>query len=343
MQGRTLAGQWDISLRDLEHAIGLDSNGDGAISWGEVKARHEFIADYALGRLHIATVSQECRLYPEQQQVDEHSDGTYTVLSFASDCSTDGLLQLDYRLFFDLDPTHRGLLQVVYADGAQTAVLSPEQPATELLVNSRSRWQQFGDYWREGVWHIWIGFDHILFLLALLLPAIFWRESDNRRNARSVRSVLLDITAIVTAFTLAHSFTLSIAVLGWIALPSRWVESAIAATIVLAACNNLYPFIPGRRWLIAFVLGLIHGFGFASVLADLGLPGQTLALALAGFNIGVESGQLTIVLVFIPLAYLLRDFLFYRAAVLKLGSLAIAVMASVWLIERSFNIHLLTL
>jgi hypothetical protein len=113
--------------------------------------------------------------------------------------------------------------------------------------------------------------------------------------------------------------------------------------LACGAAAGTYPFIPGRRWLIAFVLGLIHGFGFASVLADLGLPGQTLALALAGFNIGVESGQLTIVLVFIPLAYLLRDFLFYRAAVLKLGSLAIAVMASVWLIERSFNIHLLTL
>jgi hypothetical protein len=305
-----------------------------------LKARHDVIADYALGRLLITTEQQQCRLRPQQQRVDTHSDGAYAVLNFASDCSTGSPMDLDYRLLFDLDPSHRGLLQVVYIDGAQTAVLSPQKPGTGLSVGSRSGWQQFGDYWREGVWHIWIGFDHILFLLALLLPAVFRSDNELRPAGSSLRTMLLGISGIVTAFTIAHSMTLSSAVLGWVVLPARWVESAIAATIVLAAFNNIYSFLPGPRWLIAFVLGLIHGFGFASVLAGLGLPDGALALALAGFNIGVESGQLLIVLAFIPFAYLLRDFLHYRAAVLKLASLTIAVLASVWLIERSFNIRL---
>ena len=111
---------------------------------------------------------------------------------------------------------------------------------------------------------------------------------------------------VVTAFTVAHSITLSLAALGVISLPSRLVESAIAASVVLAALNNVCPVVYGGRWIIAFCFGLIHGFGFASVLTDLGLPQDSLLLALVAFNLGVELGQLAIVAVFLPIAYALR-------------------------------------
>ena len=101
--------------------------------------------------------------------------------------------------------------------------------------------------------------------------------------------------------------------------------------------------LPRRRWTIAFVLGLIHGFGFASVLADLGLPSGALALALLGFNLGVEAGQLAIVAVFLPFAFLLRDSWFYRRVVFTAGSAAAAAIAAVWLFERSFDFQLLPL
>ena len=145
---------------------------------------------------------------------------------------------------------------------------------------------------------------------------------------------------VVTAFTVAHSITLSLAALGVISLPSRLTESAIAASVVLAALNNVHPVVYGGRWIIAFAFGLIHGFGFASVLTDLGLPQGSLLLALVAFNLGVELGQLAIVAVFLPVAYALRDTRLYRLGILIGGSLLVAAIAAVWLIERAFNLSL---
>jgi hypothetical protein len=143
---------------------------------------------------------------------------------------------------------------------------------------------------------------------------------------------------VVTAFTLAHSITLSLAALQVISLPSRLVESAIAASVVLAALNNLRGTVESRRWVLAFCFGLIHGFGFASVLTDLGLPQQALVLALVGFNVGVEIGQLAIVAVFLPLAFSLRSTGFYRLGVLKAGSVLVAVLAGWWFVQRAFDL-----
>jgi len=127
-----------------------------------------------------------------------------------------------------------------------------------------------------------------------------------------------------------------------ISLPSRLVESAIAASVVLAALNNLIPLVGGRRWVVAFAFGLIHGFGFASVLAELGLPRDALVLALVGFNLGVEAGQLAIVAAFLPLAYFLRASWFYRRVVLSGGSTAIVAIAMIWLLERVLNMKLIS-
>jgi len=138
----------------------------------------------------------------------------------------------------------------------------------------------------------------------------------------------------VTAFTVAHSITLSLAVLGLVHLPSRLVESAIAASVVVAAINNLWPLFAEGAWMVAFGFGLLHGFGFANALRDLGLQHGQLALTLFGFNLGVEIGQLAIVAVFLPLALSLRHLLFYQRFVLRFGSAAIIMVASTWLAER---------
>jgi hypothetical protein len=335
LDGTTVAGRWDIALRDLDHALGLDRDGDDAITWGELQTRHGAIAEYALARLRLTGEGRNCGLNADRQWVVNHSDGAYTVLYWTSDCRADELRQLDYRLFADLDPTHRGLVQLRYPDGVQTAILGGDQPLLALEPGGRGNWSQFAEYWREGVWHIWIGFDHILFLLALLLPSVLWWQDGCWQRAASLGRVARDVVAVVTAFTVAHSITLSAAVLGWVVLPARLVESAIAATVIFAALNNLFPMVRARRWLLAFGLGLIHGFGFAGVLIDLGLPADALALALAGFNLGVEFGQLVIVFLFVPLAYALRGSWFYRRACLQFGSLAVASMALLWLLERS--------
>jgi HupE / UreJ protein len=125
-------------------------------------------------------------------------------------------------------------------------------------------------------------------------------------------------------------------------LPSRLVESAIAVSVVVAALNNLVPLFNHRRWMVAFGFGLIHGFGFASVLAELGLPQGALVLSLVGFNLGVEAGQLAIVSVFLPLTYMLRRTAFYRRGVLVVGSLLTMVLALVWLAERALDLKLIS-
>ena len=362
VDGSTLSGQWDIALRDIDFAIGLDADGDGRITWGEVRTRHSEIAAYAAARLSVSGDGHRCALQTGAQQVDSHTDGAYTVIPLRVTCPSppDGTklpaqLTVQYTLFADIDPQHRGLLNLRTADGTRTAVLGPQASLQSFALGAAeagSTWSQFGTYVREGVWHIWIGFDHILFLLSLLLPAVgAWlaRPSRPLQPKPPLRWIPVDrfspagwdVLRIVTAFTVAHSITLSLATLGWVSLPSRLVESAIAASVVLAALNNVWPLFHGRRWWVAFVFGLVHGFGFATVLADLGLPRDALALALVGFNVGVELGQLAIVAVFLPLAFWLRRSAFYRKGVLVGGSLLIAALAAVWFIERAFDLRLL--
>ena len=194
--------------------------------------------------------------------------------------------------------------------------------------------------WR-GIEHIWTGYDHILFLIALLLPAVLRWHEHRWDGAAAFRPVVINVLKIVTAFTVAHSITLALASLKIVTLPSRWVESVIAASVVLAAANNLIPLFRERSWIVAFGFGLVHGFGFASALTEGGLPTTGLVIALIGFNLGVEIGQLAIVTVFIPITYQLRQSAGYRNVALRAGSVAVMVIASIWMAERMFGFKVL--
>ncbi len=345
VKAATIDGRWDIALRDLDFALTLDADGNGELTWGEVRARHADIAAYAREHLRASADDKPCTLDIGAQQIDEHTDGMYSVLPLTLHCeaASPSRLALTYTLFADLDPQHRGLLNLIARGASRSAVLGPQQATQSFELGEVNRWRQFADYVREGVWHIWIGIDHILFLLSLLLPSVLvWQAAAKQWQAvNRFRDAFVDVLKIVTAFTLAHSITLSLAALGVIELPSRLVESVIAASIIVAALNNLWPVVFGRLWMVAFGFGLVHGFGFASVLADLGLPRDALVLALVGFNVGVELGQLAIVMVFLPLAFALRHTRFYRRWVMVGGSIVISALAAVWLIERAFALKLL--
>ena len=342
VQGQNVEGQWDVALRDIDFAIGLDANSDGAITWGEVQARQTDIDAWALGRLTLQR-GGSCSLAVGDHLVDDHTDGAYAVLRLAGTCPAGtGDLSINYRLLFDLDALHRGLLRLGLDGVTHTAVLSPDSGELSIKAGETSRWRQFLQYVVEGIWHIWIGFDHILFLLSLLLPAVLVFEARRWQGAATFRQATGEVLWVVTAFTVAHSITLTLAALQIIDLPSRLVEGAIAASVVLASANNLYPVVQRRRWLVAFSFGLIHGFGFASVLTELGLPQEALALSLLGFNLGVEAGQLAIVAAFLPVAYLLRNTQLYQKGVLVVGSWLTLLVALVWLIERAFNLKIIT-
>lgn len=336
-----VAGQWDIALRDLDFAIGLDADNDANITWGEVRAKHADIAAYALSRLQLSSNGQACPARATEHLIDHHTDGAYAVLRFDAACavSDESPLEVRYNLFFDIDPQHKGLLQLRFGEAVRTGIFSPDKVVQSFAPGESGRLAQFVDYAKEGVWHIWIGFDHILFLLALLLPAVVARHDRRWQPVEAFSPAFWTVLKIVTAFTVAHSITLSLATLGIVTLPSRFVESVIAASVVVAALNNIWPLFSERRWPMAFLFGLIHGFGFASVLADLGLPQQTLVLALIGFNLGVEAGQLAIVAVFLPIAFMLRRSSFYRRIVLIGGSTTIAFLAFLWLLERALDLE----
>jgi len=335
--GAAVDARWDIALRDLEYAMHLDTDDSGSITWGELRNRRSDVEAYAFERLTVSVDGLPCPKVPTDLQVVEHSDGTYAALRFRFACPR-APVQLDvkYSLFFDIDPQHHGLLRLRGPGGERTAIFTATAPMQRFEMSDTGRAQSFFSAVREGIGHIWAGIDHLLFLLALLLPSVLRREGGAWRPVSDFKAACRDVLGIVTAFTVAHSITLSLAALDVVRLPSRLVEAGIAASVVLAAVNNLVPILRGERRMAAFALGLLHGFGFSAVLVDLGLSRDQLVRVLLGFNVGVELGQFAAVALFLPLAYLVRTRPLYRRLGLLGGSAAIAAVAAVWFIERAF-------
>lgn len=340
IQESTLSGQWDIALRDLEYALQLDVDADDHITWGELKYRYQNIQEYAFSRLEIKNDREICSITPGLLQVEQHNDNTYAVINFAAECKRKvNRLDVTYRLFFDLDPGHRGLMQIEKGVQTELHVFAPEQTSARINIAQISSARTFWQFFTEGIWHILIGYDHILFLLCLILPIFFPSSASSSLFATHFSSALLLTGKIITAFTIAHSITLILATLQILSLPSRIVESAIALSVILAAVNNYKTIIPAPGWVIAFVFGLIHGFGFANVLSELSLSSSNLGLALLSFNLGVETGQLAIVTLLLPMIYFLRVSGLYQRPMLNLSSQIIALIASIWFVQRTFDIN----
>lgn len=347
--------RWDIALRDLDMALALDRNDDKQLSWGEIREQTATLDRYALSALTIADGT--CRPQQLDHALAKRSDGTYWVLSFETPCLIGDTLALDYRLFAHIDPTHRAIVQIARAAAPDTPaepagmtaiyVLDPNQGATVLAVHPRQTTEKAeaadrgSSMVKEGIHHILVGYDHMLFLLCLLFPAVLRRESSRWQPVASWREAWLPVLATVTAFTLAHSITLALAALEWIVLPPRLIESAIALTICFAALRNLWQANRRHTLWMALGFGLIHGFGFANVLRELSLPVTGFIWALFQFNLGVEIGQLMIVMLALSLLYLTRHQRWYYPVVQVGGSLGACLLASVWLVERVFDLRIL--
>jgi hypothetical protein len=333
----------DINLRDLDLIFDLDNNRDGRVTWGETQARSSELDAWLREGIALSESGNACKLGPLDLQASMHADGTYLSAEWPANCPgladlSQARIKLGYSLIFAQDNLHRAIVKVDLPDFQSSAILSPDRPEAQIAKADSSAIKVFAQYLIEGVWHIWIGIDHIVFLLSLLVLAPLLPSRQNLTQWRAVtqaRPAVMDVLAVVTAFTLAHSITLGLSVLKWLEPSPDLIEPAIAISVVIAALNNLVGWSALRRWQLAFVFGLVHGFGFANVLLDLGLPASSLAVALGGFNVGVELGQLAIVGVFFPIAWLLRHTLFYRWVVVTGGSLAVAVLGTLWTLERT--------
>jgi hypothetical protein len=337
VHGAQLSGSIELAVRDVELAIGVDANHDGQVTWGELHAGESRLMQYIAQHLSVEAQGSACPIELQPLQVNERVDGNYAWLPFTARCPLRvQQLRIRYSLMDGIDPSHRALLTLTDGAAAQTGVLGGKAAPALYTLDAPSRSRAFVEYLQAGVWHIWSGIDHLLFLLSLLLPAVLLRHNGSWQPVARVRPAFLSILKVVTAFTLAHSITLSLAALNVVRLPGRLTESVIAASIIVAALNNIFPLVTDRRARIAFAFGLLHGFGFASVLADMGLPAGARLISLLAFNLGIETGQLAVVLAVMPVVYVLRTGAVYRRALMPWGSAVIAGVALVWLVQRAF-------
>lgn len=338
VEGPSVDGSVELAVRDAEIAVGLDGNHDGKVSWGEIRAAQAALGVYLRQHLQLKSGDAGCTLHFGALLINERVDGNYLWQPFTAECpATLQQLSIDYRLLDLEDPSHRGLLTLISHGTTQSAVLGGAQKLQSFDLAHPSPWSAFVEYFRVGVFHIWSGIDHLLFLLSLLLPAVLMRRDNRWQAVPQAVPALYNILKVVTAFTLAHSITLSLAAFDVIRLPSRLTESVIAGSIIVGALNNVFPLVTEARWRIAFAFGLLHGFGFAAVLSDMGLPRGARLLSLVAFNLGVEAGQLAVVLAIMPIAYVLRASRLYQRAIMPWGSTAIAGLALVWFVQRAMG------
>lgn len=326
------SGRWDIALRDLDAAIGLETTDDGVVTWGRLKARRAAIEAYAFERLTIVG----CALRPAEMLVDYHAGAAYAVLRFdaACDAPTEGR-RLRYRLLFDIDPTHRGLLTLVTPAEQRSEILSPDHAEIALDLGVVPASNSFLHFLAFGVDHILHGYDHLLFLAVLLIFSSFRRGENGRwKPLDGIGDALLQTLAILTAFTTAHAITLTLSTLRVVDAPASLVEPAVAATIMAAAIDNLWPVLPRARWLVAFGFGLVHGLAFATALGPMNLKPAGLLIALVGFNSGVELGQIAFASALTPLTFVSRRHRAYETNVAPLLSALAFCVALWWFVDR---------
>lgn len=332
--GEGIEVELDVPLRDLALAIPLDADGDDRITWGELKGVEAQVGQLAERALLVSAATGPCPLRITGLGTREREGVPQASLRLSGRCEMGSGLVVRYDLMRDVVPGHAAV--VTLREGTNVRVrIARDAGEARFDAGDQGAGRTFSLFLREGVHHILIGYDHLAFLLSLLLPAaVVWRAGRWQPVERASTALRYTL-GIVTAFTVAHSVTLSLAVLGIVSPDARMVEIAIASSVLLAAINNIRPLITRRLWVAGFLFGLIHGFGFAGVLAEYELGRGSTALALLGFNLGVELGQLAVVALAIPLIWLLSRRAFYVRFVMPLLSLAIVGWSLVWIWERA--------
>lgn len=306
-----------VAFRDIEVAVWIDEDLDGAITWAEVQRRIDPISDYLLAGFTLDT-GGACQLHHTTTDVSNSGGIAYLDVYFAGNCpDATKPLTARSRLFTEIDPDHRMFVSAMVDGGLTTTLLSAASPTITFTGNSSDYWASLVTYFLAGIEHLIGGLDHLAFLLVLILPAVCNRE--NRRAA------VMGVVTAITGFTVAHALTLTAVLTNLLRPPSGMIEALIALTIVITAADNIRPFIPAPRAAMAAAFGIIHGCGFATALGSLDLNGTSFIVALLGFNLGIEAAQIGLVLLTMPLLY----YFCAGRRTLWLGS-AVAGAAGLW-------------
>ena len=336
-----IEGTWDLHLRDARLALGLDTEQTGAEGWRDLRGHEADLRTLLLRAIAIRGDSLECPVQLTPAPMEWDSQFSTVRFHVVSECPTaPSRLTMHCDLLFDVDPTHRAYFSVEDDRVTSVGVFRTGERSVTFAIRQFHFWSTAAEFIRDGIWHIWSGIDHMLFMVALLLPAPLVRSGRDWVPRAGLGSSVREVLKVVTAFTLAHSLTLCLSYFGLVRLREQWVEVGIALSVFAAAWNNLRPFLPGRAWAVAMTFGLVHGLGFAGALINLSLPRSARVVALAAFNVGVEIGQIVLVVLLLPLLYAGSRQRWYPRLVMGIGSLGIAWLAMVWVLERAFSLSL---
>ncbi|HUQ12295.1 MAG TPA: HupE/UreJ family protein [Steroidobacteraceae bacterium] len=331
--GSPVPVRWDLSVHDLIWSVFIDADYDGLATWQEVQDARASIGNAVLAQLKVSRGGAACSLRIDDLALANRAEQNFLSVAMLADCPKGGPLAITGSLFMTGDASQRVLLSAHRGSETLAGVLSAAAPSWDEPERV-SAWASLVRFIGEGVLHVGLGYDHIAFVLLLLLPSVVRPVEGRWQGASGLAPVARDILTIVTAFTIAHSTTLALAVTGTVVLPIQPIEVAIAASIAVAGLLNLMPKLSGWRLPLAFGFGFVHGFGFANALSEIDAKGTALLPLLAGFNIGVEIAQLGIVALVLPFIYLSRTKRWYSGGVLPLGSCALGAAGLVWLIQR---------
>lgn len=347
----TVDGRVELSIADLEQVLDRSFGSDDQAIKAELGRSAPAIRAYADEHLEIGVAGRAWTVsFGEVELFRERDDLAFAIVPYEVDVPNGDVPRgLDIRFdpfFYDVGGRD-GLLLVTggWTDGAYDreaeALITFTDDRAEQTVDlgDRTQWQNFTSSITLGIDHIRTGPDHIMFVIALLLPSVLvfaqgWKPMPGFVDA------LWRVLKIATFFTLAHSITFTLAGMGWLPLPpSKVVESVIALSIAAAALHNLRPVLPNREWALSFAFGLFHGMGFASLVAGLEVSRTSQLVSLLGRNVGIEIGQVVVILVAFPALFLLRRTSWYQP-VLTIGSTALAVLSFTWMIERIAQVDL---
>lgn len=359
----TIELRFVMALKDWDTAEpGLDADDNRQLSWAEVQQALPALRQRTAQELDVICGQRTLSLDWQFEGLERRTDGAYTLFRAQAVCPVASQLSYRFRLMSALDPTHR-LLVSEQRDGRDSlTVLSGEtplalvagpnpnisasvnDPAARSGQRAGSGAGVFPMFFREGLLHLFAGYDHMAFLLALILPLTL-RSQERQMPTTSPGIVnwrapdaptvgLYELITIVTCFTLGHSLTLALAVIGGLSVDSQWVEPLIALSIAVSALMNLGWLRQWHRRWVAIGFGLIHGLGFSSSLQALQSGSASTFWALAGFNLGVEAGQLFLVLIWCAVTYVLDRRRVRRGWLVPAGSWSLFVAGLVLAIQR---------
>jgi hypothetical protein len=322
-----LAVTFDVT--DLARGFALDADSDQAVAREEIMAKTAEIFAYVETHVALAVNFSPIQLERRKSWPTQDEFGnifiSFLFVKKLAGLPAEVLLSADF--FEKFGAQHKNLVKIAVGEKIEPAVLSQDSPRQRFVIGgAMSLSAQIGQFIKLGIEHIFLGYDHLMFLFALIV----------------IGGRFADLVKIVTAFTVAHSITLILAALEILKLPPQIIESGIALSIAYVAAENFVIAQSNHRWMLTFTFGLIHGFGFANVLRDLGLPTTGLVPSLLAFNVGVEIGQLCIVALFLPLTLWMAKQKFQRRVVFAFSSV-IFLFGLGWFVERAFGLAFMPL